>query len=270
MNEVLERRFSEMGARVQVRSALPEHSRFRIVTPLNPRLDVVRDKRGEIFDLLFPEGTEAEVVNIDPKDRHLLLLVRQNGVKSKFLCGHDERHWFVAAIPESAPNVTDVRKAKLALQPRGVREQLSRAKVKPKDALRRRNDAYKRQGEWFFLPIDSEPPLFDEGLVLRNEPLLRSGRASKPHLMEFCFRSGGTNTISAGSRIFSEDEWNALSREEQRKFPAVTRMTRDMDVWAKGRISHDDHATITLDGWHRVEMNEEQRARAMSHVVFLD
>jgi hypothetical protein len=265
MTEILERRFHEMGARVKVR-ALPERGRFTI----NPRLDVERDKEGEIFDIVLPEGTAAEVVNVDPKDRHLLLLLRSGGIKSKFLCGHDERHWFVAAIPESAPNVTDVRKAKLALQPPAVRARLSKEKVKPKNTLRRRNEAYKRQGEWFFVPIDGEPPFFDEKLLLRNEPLLRSGRASKPHMMEFCFRSGGTTVIRAGSKVFSEGEWNRMSREAQRRFPSATRMTRDMEVWAKGRISHGDHATIVLDGWHRVEMNEEQRARAMSHVVFLD
>jgi len=41
-------------------------------------------------------------------------------------------------------------------------------------------------------------------------------------------------------------------------------------VWARGRVSHPDHATITLDGWHRVEMNNEQRSRAMQHVVYID
>ena len=36
-----------------------------------------------------------------PNLRHLLLMSRncRTGAKEKFLCGHDERHWFVAAIP---------------------------------------------------------------------------------------------------------------------------------------------------------------------------
>jgi hypothetical protein len=49
-----------------------------------------------------------------------LLLVRGAGEKRKFLCGQDERHWFVAAIPESAP-VGTVRQAKEALKPPDVR-----------------------------------------------------------------------------------------------------------------------------------------------------
>jgi hypothetical protein len=35
-------------------------------------------------------------------------------------------------------------------------------------------------------------------------------------------------------------------------------------------ITHPDHATIRLDGWHRVEMNTENRSRAMASVAFLD
>jgi hypothetical protein len=47
-------------------------------------------------------------------------------------------------------------------------------------------------------------------------------------------------------------------------------MVRDPDVYAMGAIRHPDHATIHLDGWHRVLMNTEQQARAMQNVVFID
>jgi len=59
------------------------------------------------------------VVDVDRSDRHLLLLVRDGEEKSKFLCGHDDRHWFVAAVPEDARGVTGVAAA--ALQPQLVR-----------------------------------------------------------------------------------------------------------------------------------------------------
>src|SRR5881275_3217634 len=65
------------------------------------------------------------------------LLARVGGQKSKFLCGHDERHWFVAAVPEAARGVTGVTTAKIALQPDAVQELIAR--VKPKDQFRRRN-----------------------------------------------------------------------------------------------------------------------------------
>src|SRR5215510_7765273 len=105
MSEVLERRFAEMGARVSL-GERPWRGQ--------PRIDVRTDAQGEVFTIDFTgAGTEAEVVVVDvqPRDRHLLLLVRDGEGKSKFLCGHDERHWFVAAVPESARSVTGVKTA---------------------------------------------------------------------------------------------------------------------------------------------------------------
>ena len=105
--------------------------------------------------------------------------------KSKFLCGHDERHWFVAAVPEAARGVTGVLTAKAALQPSAVRALVERRR--PKDPFRRRNAAYLRQGEWFFVPAAGiDPPA---ALVLRSEPLTRG--AGNAHVMQFAYRRGG-------------------------------------------------------------------------------
>ena len=141
--EVLERRFAAIGARLNVVGP----------TAGAPRIDVGSDARGEFFDVRFAgrgRPVELEVVDVSRSDRHLLLLVRHGVEKSKFLCGHDERHWFVAAIPEEARGVTGVAAAKAALQPALVRTAVGRAR--PKDPFRRRNAAYIRQGEWFFVP----------------------------------------------------------------------------------------------------------------------
>jgi hypothetical protein len=75
-----------------------------------------------------PPGADVriDVLDLQPADRHLLLLVRDGSEKSKFLCGHDERHGFVAGIPESAP-VGTVRQAKEALKPAEV--QLAQARL---------------------------------------------------------------------------------------------------------------------------------------------
>ena len=80
------------------------------------------------------------MVDVDRRGRHLLLLVRDGGEKSKFLCGHDERHWFVAAVPEDARGVAGVATAKVALQPEDVRAAVDRQR--PKDQFRRRNAAF--------------------------------------------------------------------------------------------------------------------------------
>src|SRR5207248_9544262 len=79
VNEVLERRFAAMGARL----SLPERP-WRGA----PRIDVARGG----FDIRFVgSGSEVdvEVVDVRPRERHLLLLVRDGDEKSKFLCGHD-------------------------------------------------------------------------------------------------------------------------------------------------------------------------------------
>jgi hypothetical protein len=256
--EVFERRFGEIGARVKVEGPLRG----------SPQIDVRTDRRGEYFDIRFFRGgpkAELTVVEARPEERHLLMLVRTGEEKSKFLCGYDERHFFVAAIPESERGVSGVTAAKAALQPELVRDAVDRKR--PKDRFRRRNAAFVRQGEWFFIP---EPSLeVDERNVLRNE-LLSRGRG-RAHMMEFAFRSGGT-TVYVNRRHqtgISEDRFRRLS-DDERRTGGWSRMVRDADVFAKGSIRHRDHATVVLPGWHRVVMNTEQRARAMRHVVFLD
>jgi hypothetical protein len=256
---VLERRFEAIGARARIGS-----------TPWlgMPEIDVRTDRRGEYFSLQFRgrgPAVELDVVDAWPGERHLLLLVRNGEEKSKFLLGHDERHWFVAAVPESARGVSGVAAAMRALQPEVVHEAVRRRR--PKDPLRRKNEAFVRQGEWFFVP---EPALgVDERQVLHNEPLSR-GRGTA-HIMEHAFRQGGE--LVYVSRRYPRGLTHAELRglpEGIRRREQWTEMVRDADVFAKGAIRHPDHATIVLRGWHRVAMNTETGARAMRHVVFLD
>jgi hypothetical protein len=70
-------------------------------------------------------------------------------------------------------------------------------------------------------------------------------------------------------RMISAREWDAMSRDDRRRSMARMR-TRDAIVYARGTVRHPDHATIKLDGWHRVVMNTEQKARAMQWVAFYD
>jgi hypothetical protein len=268
---ILERRFHEMGARVKVREVRPRWDNRLRESLSVPRLDVRTDNKGEYFDIAFHgpgEPAEVSVVDVKAADRHLLLLVKSGPqAKSKFLCGHDERHWFVAAVPEKARGVSSVKTAKEALQPAGVKVALDLKKVRAGKRLKRHNQAFHRQGEWFFIPVVGLE--VDEKRVLRNEPLSR-GRGSKPHNMEFCYRVGG-ETVYVNERYpsgISQDAYSRLEAAERKRGWRI--MRRDAGVYAKGRISHADHATIVLNGWHRVEMNTEREAAAMRHVAFLD
>src|SRR5688500_6643349 len=183
MGTLLETKFEKMGARVKVVS-LPARLAQDPV-----RIDVRRDKRGEYFDVRHRSDVHVDVLDVKSHDRHLLLMTRSREAreaKSKFLCGHDERAWFVAAVPEAA-RAKDVQGAKDALKPPEVWEAIRRFRVPAHKRDRRKTAAFVRQGEWFFLP---RPELtFHERLVLKDEPIRRG--AGKPHLCQFVYRRGG-------------------------------------------------------------------------------
>ena len=269
--------FSRMGARVKVLESEPPSRRWGLSRSREetPRivLDIRQDKQGEYFEIRTALGSEQELVvlNVQPREKHLLLLSRQFGeqgqflAKQKFLCGHDERHWFVAAIPENEP-VSTVAGAKIALKPEEVRTREGLLGISRKASFQRRNSAFVRQGEWFFVPAVLQA---DPRLVLKNEPLSR-GNGGKPHWAEECYRSGG-DTVYVSAR-----HPTGLTAEEYKKLPASERssgfniMKRGAAVYVRGKMSHPDHETVTLNGWHRVFMNTENRSSAMRFLAFLD
>jgi len=261
---LLTTKFARLGARLKVTGRPP------VPAPAAVSLDVRADRRGEFFEIaLRPDAAEVTVLDVQPADRHLLLLVREGGEKSKFLCGHDERHWFVAGIPEAAP-VGTVRQAKEALKPAEVRAAQAGKRLRAGEQNRRKNAAFVRQGEWFFLP---EPGFaVDETLVLRWEPL-RRGNGGKPHWAEFLYRTGG-ETVHVCARhpngVTEAQYKGILARSPAAKGWAWRTMRRNPGVYVRGRVRHADHATITLPGWHRVVMNTEGQSKAMRNVAFLD
>jgi hypothetical protein len=44
-------------------------------------------------------------------------------------------------------------------------------------------------------------------------------------------------------------------------------MARNATVYARGRVRHPDHATLHLDGWHRVALANDVASKALA---FLD
>jgi len=264
--ELLERAFQKMGARVKFREAAFRRIGGRWAWQ-SLALDVRTDAKGEFFLISWDRKAVEELVVLDvqPRDRHLLLLSRENGRKHRFLLGHDERHWFVAGIPEATP-VSRVADAKRALKPEAVLA--GEADVRHKERDRRQNAARIRQGEWFFVPVEDVElnPL----LVLRNEPLVRS-RGGKPHMCEQLYRYGGeTVYVSPGApNGLTETEYGQMSERERGRW-SWRMMRRNPKVYAHGRVRHPDHATITLDGWYEVFSNTEHLSEAMRDVVFLD
>jgi hypothetical protein len=267
----IESKFVAMGARLKVHATATRLNWSH--RPEDYAVDLRKDDLGQFFELRVPEhlrdALDVTVMQSEPKQRHLLLAVRKLGDKpqlDRFLCGHDEREWFVAAVPGGA---SSVRQAMEALQPKDVRDALARNHVSFRKRYTRKNRAFRRQGEWFFVPEPSF--VVNEKLVLRNEPLRRGG--GKPHLVEQLFRSGG-ETVHVCSRHpngVTPDEYRTIVQRN----PEAARwgwqvMRRNPGVYARGTVRHSDHETITLPIWHRVLMNTETQSRTMANVAFLD
>ncbi|MCA9069882.1 MAG: hypothetical protein KDA84_13205 [Planctomycetaceae bacterium] len=269
----LKTKFEQLGARAKVRPLVRNRWQRQVSGPIV--IDIGNDRRGEFFDIQARDNADVSVLDLQPKDRHLLLMVRQvpdraglPDIKDKFLCGHDERHWFVAGVPENA-SVSTVITAKEALKPELVRDLERGKKGKRKKRHRRKTDTFIRQGEWFFIPAPGIAP--DEKLVLRNEPLRRGG--GKPHLCSSLYRMGGTTVYVCrqSPNGLTQQEFDALVKENPQASKWNWRvMQREPTVFVRGTVSHADHATILLGGWHRVAMNTENQSRAMSSVAFLD
>lgn len=261
---ILERHFSRIGARLRV-----EPAKGRLVRPFV--LDIGRDRVGEYFSIRAQNPAELDMgtVEVRPEMRHLLLLARTATGKEKFLCGHDERHWFVAAVPNRGP-VTGVVTAMEALKPVMARVEQNRRYVPYADRIRRKTAAYIRQGEWFFIPIPRWQRI-DSKWAFRNEPLRRG--MGKPHIAEECVREGGEIVYISRQHpnVLTESQHKKLlDRRPKMRALMWTQQRRNPAVYVRGTVKHADHATIYLPTWHLVQMNTENQAPAMASVAFID
>jgi hypothetical protein len=264
----LHRRFGAIGAGLVI-GEYRSPSRYRDLHD-GYSLDVDEDRRrGEHFVIRLQhdrmDDLELTVPALDAALRHLVLQARRHGDVTQFLCGHDERHWFIATLPR---NVTGVDDALAALKPRGVLKSEYQTGMTRGQRRRRHNAAWKRQGEWFFVPA----PWLDRQRDLvyhRNEPLRRG--AGKPHVAEFLHRISGKPVYVSpdGREVLSEADYVLLRRQSAagargtdffsvyRRLDRYRFMVRDPKVYVRGRVRHPDHATLVLHFWHRVLPNRE-------------
>lgn len=241
-------------------------------------IDVLEEKNNERFLLNLDKQLAHQLtfipVDIQAKQRHLLLYVKnptakkQHLIKQKFLCGHDERHWFVAGV-ENANGITNVVKAMESLKPAAAQQAQKSKKIRKKNRNKRHNRGFVRQGEWFFVPTpELKIKAVFPTIILKNEPLRRG--VGKPHWVDEIYRTGG-------ELVYVNDKYpNGLTEKNYKKYlrnnPKAkylnwTAMRRNARVYARGRVRHKDHATITLAGWHEVCMNREFFTET---VAFLD
>jgi hypothetical protein len=212
--------FQVMGADVDV-AAFGE--RFEI--------GIDQGEHGETFCLRFPSdgSVTAKVLDADRYQRHLLLNVvhRGLGVSQKYLCGHDEFHWFVAALPEKSAAAT-LPQAMESLKPDAVRQEQRRKRVKRSRRRNRHTTAYLRQGEWFFVP---RPDFDADGQrVQENGSLVRG--AGKPHRVELLCRSRDGGTYVRGRVSHPDhatirlDVWHEVFRNTEAERVVMAQPTR--------------------------------------------
>jgi len=177
MNSAIRQAFEAIGADVIVETA--GHI-FEI--------DIRRHGDREVYQLKYPatDQIQTEALDVAPQLRHLVLDVTgwRLPVSGRYLCGHDERHWFVASLPFGR-RTTTVRGAMESLKPAVVLREQKRKGVKHR-RHRRKTAAYVRQGEWFFLP---RPMMHVGDSAVHNARLVRNG--GKPHRVEWLYRPEG-------------------------------------------------------------------------------
>ncbi len=217
-------------------------------------IDIADDRKGPYFDIRVKKGADIgfDILQSLPKDRHLLMMTSRG---RRFLCGHDERHWFVAEVRK---RVSSIRDARRALLPQAM--QHDSASICSADLSSRKNGIFKRQGEWFFVPVEMK---FDESIIHREEPIQRRLR-SKPHICEQLVREGGETTYLIYGREISKGYFSSLKPADRRR---VSVMTKNPRVYVRGHVRHPDHRTIYLDNWHHVLLNSERTTR---NLAFLD
>jgi hypothetical protein len=267
--EDLVRAFNRIGADATIHSA----DRWSIDLTTVP----VAKRRGgprsrELFRLAIPRDCDVAAVAVAPRDRHLLLHVHPAGIVNpwKVLAGHDERHWFCASVPGRPASVAS---AKRALMPESVASEVARFGWHPRQALRRRNRAFVRQGEWFFLPMPEWRP--GSLPVLVDEPISRGTLGhgvGSPHWCAELVRVGVETIVQAsGSHRFARSEATPLAEAIEKGLRIGRRWSIPQFCAVRGTIKHRDHQTIDLGRvWHRVHMNNESRAPGRERILFLD
>ena len=257
----LQRGFAKMGADLLVKQ----------VSQTGFRLDIVSHKKGEVFLLEIDKEIKDQIIvyatDIQPKLRHLVMVVSgktEDFDNQTFLCGHDERHWFAANVSNG---INKVQAAMNDLKPNEVTSALLRKKVPKAKRNKRHNSAFKRQGEWFFMPAPKV--VLDERFIRFNEPLTRSWR-SKPHIIEEVIRTGGERVwicTKYPNGISKERYLRLIRKKPKAKSWGWRELRRNPNVFGRGKVKHPDHATIYLNSWHKIVMNSES---VTENLTFLD
>jgi hypothetical protein len=116
------------------------------------------------------------------------------------------------------------------------------------------------KGEFFELRVPSHLSETLDVTVMQSEPKQR-------HLLLFVRKPGDKPQLD---RFLCGQDERLLKSDPSAARWGWRMMRRDMGVYARGAVSHADHANITLPFWHRVMMNTETETDTMRNVAFID
>ena len=188
-------------------------------------------RRGELPKIGSSIGAgrpQPKVAAVSKTSREITITGKTPKGVRHYLCGVDERQLFICQLPKACPTVAA---AHLALK----RPELIRHEGKsPGRTL--------RQGEWFLVNLTVEElDALKAGIkakrlaILKDRPL---GSGGHPHVAEEMIQVTG-----------SESQLNSNTATG---FPIRERAT-----FVRGKISHQDHATVVTREWRRVIRNNE-------------
>jgi hypothetical protein len=202
-------------------------------------IDVVMRAKRECFELRSPTGDTitAEPIDVRPKQRHLVLDVTgwRLPISGRYLCGHDERHWFVAEVPFSRQTQT-VRGAMEALKPAAILREQRRHGLRRR-LHRRKTAAYVRQGEWFFVPHPNLAVVADR-VQMRGQ--LRRGQG-KPHTAEWLYRTADGQQVYVRGRVQHADHQTIVFEDWHRVFQNTeAELVKPQRVVAVTRVAYRD------------------------------
>jgi len=274
----IKKMFENMGSRLTIRTGTSTRGDG---SPL--RINVAKDRHGEHFTLtlnplLDEEKTVIQVLDTDKKLRQMLLnlvywtiptepvpVSRRRKIKGwydadvkpekpqkiveKLLVGHDEMHWFVAGVS----GANNIREAFQRLKPAAVIVAARNAGVKNKDWFKRKTKGFLTQGEWFFVPVHFQENKMT--VIHKNEPINRQG--GSPHIVEELVRTGGETVYVKGQSVLSKKEFEDLSSDKRIGYAQRARGAR---VLGRGKVTHRDHHTRVLKGWHEIHLSTELQA----------
>lgn len=210
------------------------------------------------------DSNNIRVLDIDPKKQQLVLMVKEPArefkIRNRFVSSHapeseqfqtvktpsvarrvlmgmDETHLFVTQLPSNGP-ITTIKQAHDALRPRLVHE----------------TKGWKRQGEWFFVPVTAS-----EARILASG---ENCRLSHDRDVEDATSRGTGRVARARFRTHqAKDRMDYFGDPAIRPsvFPAASpdRAIRPTKIFVRGDIKHPDHKNLKLRDWHRVMLNLE-------------